>query len=65
MKRFTMYPVLDPKGQYCRSFVWLGEKGDIEALSEDTSLKRGIKKFWRDGRHLHIHRGVITDSFDY
>ena len=65
MKRFALYPVLDPRGQYCRSFVWLGEKGDIETLSEDTSLKRGIKKFWRDGRHLHIHRGVITDSFDY
>ena len=65
MKRFTMYPILDPTGQCCLSFVWLGETGGVETLSEDTSLKRGIKKFWLNGEHLHAYRGVITDSFDY
>lgn len=65
MKRFTKYPVLDSSGQLCRSFVWLGENGDVESLSENTSLQRGIKQLWRDGGQLYAYRGVITDSFNY
>lgn len=65
MHRFTVHPILDAEATGTRSFVWPGENGPIETLSEKTSLQSGIKKLHSKGEFIHRFYGVIADSFNY
>ncbi len=65
LHRFTVHPILDAEATGTRSFVWPGEHGPIETLSENTSLQKGIKKLHSEGEFIHRYYGVITDSFNY
>lgn len=58
IRHFLVRPSLDTAGIACMSFVWPGEQGSIEELSEKTSLQRGIKRMMLDGKFNFWSTGV-------
>lgn len=58
IRHFLVRPSLDTAGVACMSFVWPGETGSIEELSENTSLQRGIKRMMLDGKFNFWSTGV-------
>ena len=57
-KRFTRYPI-QSNGQAVFDFVFPGEPKEPEALPENTSLQRAIKKHLLLGRHIYVTAGVF------
>ncbi len=47
------------EGKEIFSFVFVGFKGELEDLPEDTSLMRGLKKRYLEGKHIHGYNGVL------
>lgn len=61
-KRFTKIAYKDPKGDAVLSFVFLqGDLNnvDLEALPENTSLERNLKKHYLDGKRIYEVHGII------
>lgn len=46
-------------GQEIFGFVFVGFKGDYKDLPEDTSLMRGLKKRYLEGKYIHGYNGVL------
>ncbi len=59
MALFTCYPVKD-KATSVFSFVFNCKPEDLNDLPEDTSLRRGLKKMYLEGRYNHIFDGIVT-----
>ena len=59
---FMKHPTMDTSGVGCLDFVWPGEKATVEALSERTTLQRGIKKLMLEGDFIRNTAGIVTDG---
>ena len=59
MTLFTCYPICDDATSIF-SFVFDRKPENLEDLPEDTSLRRGLKKMYLEGRYNHIFAGMIT-----
>lgn len=59
MTLFTCYPILDD-GTSVFSFVFNRQPENLVDLPEDTSLRRGLKKMYLEGRYNHIYAGIVT-----
>ena len=60
MKLFTLYPVKSD-GNSVFSFVFERKPERLEDLPEDSSLRRGLKKMYLEGRYNHIYAGIVTE----
>lgn len=58
MQSFTKYPGKSG-GKEVFSFVFTGFDGELKDLPENTSLERGIKARYLDGKHIHGYAGVL------
>ncbi|MBQ8310357.1 MAG: hypothetical protein IJX80_05020 [Clostridia bacterium] len=58
IRRFVLHPTGDTAGDACMSYVFPGENGAIETLSENTSLQRGIKSMMLGGNFIFWTTGV-------
>lgn len=58
IRGFQVRPSLDTAGNACMSYVFPGENGSIEELSEKTSLQRGIKRMMLDGNFIFWTTGA-------
>lgn len=58
IRHFLLHPSGDTAGNGCMSYVWPGESGDIAALSENTSLQRGIKSMMLRDKFIFWTTGV-------
>ncbi len=58
IRHFLLHPSGDTAGDGCMSYVWPGENGSIETLSENTSLQRGIKSMMLRGKFIFWTTGV-------
>lgn len=59
MTLFTLYPVKSD-GSSVFSFVFDRKPERLEDLPEDSSLRRGLKKMYLEGRYNHIYAGIVT-----
>jgi len=59
MTVFTLYPVKSD-GDSIFSFVFERKPENLEDLPEDSSLRRGLKKMYLEGRYNHIYAGIVT-----
>lgn len=59
MTIFTLYPVKS-NGDSVFSFVFDRKPEHLEDLPEDSSLRRGLKKMYLEGRYNHIYAGIVT-----
>lgn len=59
MTIFTFYPVKSD-GTSIFSFVFDRKPEHLEDLPEDSSLRRGLKKMYLEGRYNHIYAGIVT-----
>lgn len=59
MTLFTLYPVRSD-GDSVFSFVFERKPKDLKDLPEDSSLRRGLKKMYLEGRYNHIYAGIVT-----
>ena len=55
--QFVVYPVKSD-GNSIFSFVFDGKPKDLHDLPEDSSLRRGVKKMYLEGRYNHIYAGI-------
>lgn len=55
--QFAVYPVKSD-GNSIFSFVFDGKPKDLNDLPEDSSLRRGVKKMYLEGRYNHIYAGI-------
>jgi len=64
-KRFMRYsPAAAASGFGGFSFVFLGySETNIEALPEDTGLRRKLKAHYLSGGHTHFYPGIITKRY--
>ena len=60
MSLFTVHPILDD-GESVFSFVFDRKPEHLEDLPEDSSLRRGLKKMYLEGRYNHIFAGIVTE----
>lgn len=49
----------ESSGQEIFGFVFVGFKGELKDLPEDTTLMRGLKKRYLEGKHIHGYCGVL------
>lgn len=56
---FTLYPVKS-NGDSIFSFVFESKPANLEQLPEDSSLRRGLKKMYLEGRYNHIYAGIAN-----
>ncbi len=47
------------EGKEIFGFVFVGFKGELEDLPEDTTLMRGLKKHYLEGNYIHGYCGVL------
>ena len=59
MKLFCRYP-LKSDGNEIFYFVFDGRPADLNTLPEDSSLRRGLKKMYLEGRYNHLYAGIVT-----
>lgn len=59
MTLFTVYPI-QSDGDSVFSFVFERKPQNLEDLPEDSSLRRGLKKMYLEGRYNHIYAGIVT-----
>ncbi len=59
MTLFTLYPVKSD-GDSIFSFVFERKPDNLKDLPEDSSLRRGLKKMYLEGRYNHIYAGIVT-----
>lgn len=59
MKLFCRYP-LKSDGSSVFLFVFDGKPADLNDLPEDSSLRRGLKKMYLEGRCNHLYAGIVT-----
>lgn len=59
MDLFTRYP-LKSDGDSVFIFVFDGKPDDLNDLPEDSSLRRGLKKMYLEGRYNHLYAGIVT-----
>lgn len=59
MSIFALYPVLND-GESIFSFVFDRKPERLEDLPEDSSLRRGLKKMYMEGRYNQIFAGIVT-----
>lgn len=59
MTLFTLYPVKSD-GNSIFSFVFDRKPQDLTELPEDSSLRRGLKKMYLEGRYNHIYAGLAN-----
>ncbi len=60
MSLFTVHPILDD-GESVFSFVFDRKPERLKDLPEDSSLRRGLKKMYLEGRYNHIYAGIVTE----
>ena len=58
MKSYTKWP-FSSAGKEVFSFVFVGFNGELSELPENTSLERGLKKRYLDGKFIHAYQGVL------
>ena len=58
MKSYTKWPFLSA-GREIFSFIFVGFKGELSELPENTSLERGLKQRYLDGKFIHAYQGVL------
>ncbi len=58
MKSYVKWPY-SSAGREIFSFVFVGFKGEISELPENTSLERGLKKRYLDGKYIHAYQGIL------
>lgn len=58
MTAFTLYPVKS-NGDSIFSFVFDRKPENLADLPEDSSLRRGLKKMYLEGRYNHIYAGIV------
>lgn len=56
---FTLYPIKS-NGDSIFSFVFEKKPEKLEDLPEDTSLRRGLKKMYLEGRYIHGYAGIVV-----
>ena len=56
--RYVKWPIRSA-GKEVFSFVFVGFKGEISELPENTSLERGLKKRYLEGKYIHSYQGVF------
>ena len=61
MQLFTVHPIPDD-AESVFSFVFDRKPERLEDLPEDSSLRRGLKKMYLEGRYCHIFAGIITEA---
>lgn len=61
-RRFMRHPVMDVTGTGCLGFVWPGEACPAAALSEKTTLQRGIKGLMLAGDYIRTTAGILADD---
>jgi len=59
MNLFCRYP-LQSNGNEIFLFVFDGKPDDLQDLPEDSSLRRGLKKMYLEGRYNHLYAGIVT-----
>lgn len=59
MTLFALYPVKSD-GNSIFSFVFDHKPENLEDLPEDSSLRRGLKKMYLEGRYNHIYAGIVV-----
>lgn len=59
MALFCRYP-LKSDGSSVFLFVFDGKPADLNDLPEDSSLRRGLKKMYLEGRCNHLYAGIVT-----
>lgn len=60
MKLFCRYPVKSDSDSIFL-FVFDGKPADLNDLPEDSSLRRGLKKMYLEGRYNHIYAGIVSE----
>ncbi len=58
MKSYVKWP-FSSSGKEVFSFVFVGFRGELSELPENTSLERGLKKRYLDGKFIHAYQGVL------
>lgn len=58
MKSYVKWP-FSSMGREVFSFVFVGFQGEISDLPENTSLERGLKKRYLDGKYIHAYQGIL------
>lgn len=61
MELFCRYP-LKSDGNEIFLFVFDGKPEDLNDLPEDSSLRRGLKKMYLEGRYNHLYAGICPDK---
>ena len=56
--RYVKWPIRSA-GKEVFSFVFVGFKGEISELPENTSLERGLKKRYLEGKYIHSYQGAF------
>lgn len=59
MNSFCRYP-LKSNGNEIFLFVFDGKPEDLNDLPENSSLRRGLKKMYLEGRYNHLYAGIVT-----
>lgn len=59
MTLFARYPVKSD-GASIFSFVFDNKPETLEDLPEDSSLRRGLKKMYLEGKYNHIYAGIVV-----
>ncbi len=59
MNLFCRYP-LKSDGNSIFIFVFDKKPDDLNDLPEDSSLRRGLKKMYLEGRYNHLYAGIVT-----
>lgn len=58
MKSYVKWP-FSSSGKEVFNFVFVGFNGELSQLPENTSLERGLKNRYLDGKFVHAYQGVL------